>query len=120
MLATCSFDRTACIWEEQGQVILKRFYVFVSEVLSIIYNLHSCAVRESAESVRKLQTHWVKRATLVDSRTSVNDIKFAPKHLGLQLVRIKHNRKYCTQFLTECLVTMVLFDCRLLAPLMVS
>lgn len=59
VLATCSFDRTACIWEEQ--------------------------VRESAESVRKLQTHWVKRATLVDSRTSVNDIKFAPKHLGLQL-----------------------------------
>lgn len=50
-----------------------------------MYN-NSFIVRESAESVRKLQTHWVKRATLVDSRTSVNDIKFAPKHLGLQLV----------------------------------
>ena len=90
MLATCSFDRMACIWEEQGQVILKRFYVFVSKVLNY---LHSCVVRESAESVRKLQTHWVKRATLVDSRTSVNDIKFAPKHLGLQLVRIKQYRE---------------------------
>ena len=29
----------------------------------------------------------VKRASLVDSRTEVNDVKFAPKHLGLQLVR---------------------------------
>ena len=92
MLATCSFDRTACIWEEQGQVILKRFYVFV------LNYLHSCAVRESAESVCKLQTHWVKRATLVDSKTSVNDIKFAPKHLGLQLVRIKQYREKIVRY----------------------
>ena len=28
----------------------------------------------------------VKRTSLVDSRTSVTDVKFAPKHLGLQLV----------------------------------
>ena len=34
------------------------------------------------------QTHWVKRSSLVDSRTSVTDVKFAPKHLGLQLVSI--------------------------------
>lgn len=30
----------------------------------------------------------VKRASLVDSRSAVNDVKFAPRHLGLQLVRI--------------------------------
>lgn len=30
-------------------------------------------------------THWVKRATFIDSRTSVTDVKFAPKQLGLQL-----------------------------------
>jgi len=30
-------------------------------------------------------THWVKRTTLVDSRTSVTDVKFAPKWLGLVL-----------------------------------
>jgi WD40 repeat protein len=30
-------------------------------------------------------THWVKRAALVDSRTSVNDVRFSPRHLGLQL-----------------------------------
>ena len=29
---------------------------------------------------------WLKRGTLVDSRTSVTDVKFAPKHLGLLLV----------------------------------
>ena len=34
------------------------------------------------------ETHWVKRSSLVDSRTSVTDVKFAPKHLGLQLVSI--------------------------------
>ena len=28
----------------------------------------------------------VKRASLVDSRTAVNDVKFAPRHLGLHLV----------------------------------
>ena len=30
----------------------------------------------------------VKRATLVDSRNSVADIAFAPKHFGLLLVRL--------------------------------
>lgn len=28
---------------------------------------------------------WVRRAVLVDSRTSITDVKFAPKHLGLLL-----------------------------------
>lgn len=29
--------------------------------------------------------HWIKRTNLVDSRTSVTDVKFAPKTLGLLL-----------------------------------
>ena len=29
--------------------------------------------------------HWVKRTSLVDSRTSVTDVKFGPKQLGLIL-----------------------------------
>jgi WD40 repeat protein len=29
--------------------------------------------------------HWIRRTNLVDSRTSVTDIKFAPKSLGLLL-----------------------------------
>jgi nucleoporin SEH1 len=31
-------------------------------------------------------TKWLCRATLLDSRQSVQDIKFAPRHLGLRLV----------------------------------
>ncbi len=33
----------------------------------------------------KAKTHWIKRASLVDSRTSVTDVQFAPRHLGLML-----------------------------------
>uniref|UniRef100_T1IJ16 Nucleoporin SEH1 n=1 Tax=Strigamia maritima TaxID=126957 RepID=T1IJ16_STRMM len=58
IIATCSFDRTASVWEE--------------------------IVGESTGSDKGL-SHWIKRSSLVDSRTSVTDVKFAPKHLGLQL-----------------------------------
>ncbi|XP_041375583.1 nucleoporin SEH1-like [Gigantopelta aegis] len=58
VLATCSFDRTANVWEE--------------------------LVGEHGRTGGG-QSHWVKRTSLVDSRTSVTDIKFGPKHLGLQL-----------------------------------
>jgi len=60
ILATCSFDRTAAIWEE-----------IVGE--------------SGSNSQNKSQSHWVKRTSLVDSRTNVTDIKFAPKHMGLLL-----------------------------------
>jgi len=56
VLATCSFDRTALIWEEQ--------------------------VGDSGPYASS-RSHWVRRAALVDSRASVTDVKFAPKHLGL-------------------------------------
>lgn len=56
VLATCSLDRTAIIWEE--------------------------VIERSSDQT----SHWAKRATLVDSRTSLTDIKFAPKHLGLMVV----------------------------------
>lgn len=59
VLASCSFDRTAAVWEEQ--------------------------VVGSGNGTSQGQSHWVKRSSLVDSRTSVTDVKFAPKHLGLQL-----------------------------------
>ncbi|GAB1610477.1 nucleoporin SEH1-like [Argonauta hians] len=57
VIATCSFDRAAGIWEELPS--------------------------ESRDDSSK--TKWVKRPNLVDSRSSVTDVKFAPKHLGLQL-----------------------------------
>uniref|UniRef100_A0AAY4DBY9 Nucleoporin SEH1 n=1 Tax=Denticeps clupeoides TaxID=299321 RepID=A0AAY4DBY9_9TELE len=58
VLASCSFDRTAVVWEE--------------------------IVGDSGDKQRG-QSHWIKRTTLVDSRTSVTDVKFAPKHMGLML-----------------------------------
>ncbi|XP_026320870.1 nucleoporin SEH1 [Hyposmocoma kahamanoa] len=60
VLATCSFDRTAAIWEEVGET--------------------------AAPGPEKGLRTWVKRSNLVDSRTSVTDVKFGPKHLGLLLV----------------------------------
>lgn len=60
VIATCSFDRTAAVWEEVGDTTLPG----------------------SDRGLRQ----WVKRNYLVDSRTSVTDVKFGPKHLGLLLV----------------------------------
>ena len=60
VIATCSFDRTAVVWEEQ-----------VGEVSAI------------AQIGRT--SHWIQRASLVDSSNSVTDLKFSPRHLGLLL-----------------------------------
>lgn len=62
ILATCSLDRTAIIWEE---------------VLDATID-----TKRSSDQT----SHWAKRVQLVDSRTSLTDIRFAPKHLGLMLV----------------------------------
>ncbi|XP_049832969.1 nucleoporin SEH1 [Schistocerca gregaria] len=59
VLATCSFDRTAAIWEE--------------------------IVGEGSVPGERGMRHWVRRTNLVDSRTSVTDVKFGPKSLGLLL-----------------------------------
>jgi len=59
VLATCSFDRTAAVWEE--------------------------IVGEGSVPGERGMRHWVRRTNLVDSRTSVTDVKFAPKSLGLLL-----------------------------------
>lgn len=59
VLATCSFDRTAAVWEE--------------------------IVGEGSIPGERGMRHWVRRTNLVDSRTSVTDVKFGPKSLGLLL-----------------------------------
>lgn len=60
LIATCSMDRTVIIWEEQ-----------IGEI--------------SGSSISR---RWVKKATLVDSKQSVTDICFCPRHLGLQLTTV--------------------------------
>ncbi|XP_042885792.1 nucleoporin SEH1-like [Penaeus japonicus] len=56
IIATCSFDRAAAVWEE--------------------------TVSDSGHAIHSA---WIRRTNLVDSRTSVMDVKFAPKQQGLQL-----------------------------------
>ena len=57
------------------------------------HNPNECLKKKSdfffsaGESDEGGSSHWVKRSILVDSRTSVTDVQFAPKHLGLQLVK---------------------------------
>lgn len=60
VLATCSFDRTAAVWEE-----------IVSDASSDHH-----------------QNTWIRRAPLVDSRTSVSDVRFSPRYMGLQLATV--------------------------------
>lgn len=57
MIATSSFDRTAAVWEETVKTSQTMLPVKV----------------------------WVRRTNLVDSRTSVTDVKFGPKSQGLTL-----------------------------------
>jgi len=65
IIATCSFDRTVSVWEEKQD--------------------DSVEPNHPMEPGRQERDSWVRRANLVDSRTSVTDVKFAPKHLGLLL-----------------------------------
>ncbi|XP_071444251.1 nucleoporin SEH1 isoform X1 [Hetaerina americana] len=61
VLATCSFDRTVAVWEE-----------VVGDA-------------GGTPADRTVGRHWVRRANLVDSRTSVTDVRFGPRWLGLLL-----------------------------------
>ena len=48
----------------------------------------------AGETLRTGQSTWVRRSSLVDSRTAVTDVQFSPKHLGLQLVSVKNRVRY--------------------------
>ena len=86
VLATCSFDRQAAVWEESfGDV-----------------------GREGVKS------NWIKKSILVDSRTAVTDVKFAPKHLGLQLVSTQY---FLSLFLSLLMLSLTHFHLLSLAHL---
>lgn len=57
ILASCSSDRNVLIWEEQ----------------------------EGVDSDGRVVSKWLARAQLSDARQSVNEIKFAPRHMGLKI-----------------------------------
>lgn len=62
VLASCSFDQNVYIWEEQEGV-------------------------EFVDGAKKAEVRWQRKAHLADSGESVNDLAFAPRHMGLKLVR---------------------------------
>lgn len=56
VIATCSNDKTVAVWEEIP-----------------------------TEDGQEGGHHWIKRGNLVDSRSPIVDVKFAPRHHGLKL-----------------------------------
>ena len=66
-------DDTLYLYEQHTYSI-----VSPAAVLVVVEKYYGCCVVQ------------VKRTSLVDSRTAVNDVKFAPRHLGLQLVSASH------------------------------
>jgi len=57
VIASCSFDHNVLVWEEQ----------------------------EGVDDKGRVVSRWHKRAQLSDARDSVNEIKFAPRHMGLKI-----------------------------------
>lgn len=85
VLATCSFDRTAAIWEEISKyhnLLMLYLHIILKYLRNTLH--YTFLVGESNEGGTLLR-HWVRRANLVDSRTSVTDVKFGPKSFGLIL-----------------------------------
>lgn len=78
ILASCSFDRTVSIWEDQGM------YLNGSSLSG-----DAAAANGGVSTAISAGTKegWRNQAQLVDARDSVHDVKFAPRHLGLRLVR---------------------------------
>lgn len=71
LLASCSEDRTTCIWEEQESIGGGGEYI-----------------KKNDRAISGKQTtgqRWTLKTTLSESRKSVNDVEFAPRHLGLKI-----------------------------------
>ena len=80
ILASCSFDQNCYIWEEHGE---SGVLACVSKLCLLLTLCHT-----RTEGVgTNTGVRWQKTAQLCDARESVNDCKFAPRHMGLKLVR---------------------------------
>ncbi|KAG7164868.1 Nucleoporin SEH1-like [Homarus americanus] len=83
-MATCSSDQSVKIWDlnEDGEwVCTASWKTHCGSVWKVTW-AHPEFVSGSGNGIHST---WIKRAGLVDSRTSVMDVKFAPKIQGLQL-----------------------------------
>ena len=78
ILASCSFDQQVLIWEEQDAP-LSANNNGASGGISV------SGVGASGGEEKSRQGKWHQAAQLKDGRESVTDLKFAPRHLGLQV-----------------------------------
>lgn len=58
---------------------------YVIELKQMLYSNTIYSLVADNNNGERNQSVWIKRHSFVDSRTSVTDIKFAPKHFGLML-----------------------------------
>jgi nucleoporin SEH1 len=105
-MATCSSDQTIKVWEqnEKGQWIVSSSWKahsgsiwklnwahpeFGAVIVSASFDRTASIWEETAEQKPTASStpakRWIRRTNLVDSRTSVTDVKFGPKNLGLVL-----------------------------------
>lgn len=73
IIASCSEDSNVIIWEEQG----KRLPLFQLQSCLCLCP-ESVTGSDGAERGR-----WQKKSQLTDSKKAVNDVKFAPRVMGL-------------------------------------
>jgi hypothetical protein len=71
-LASCSFDRRVCVWEEN---------LDAEEVAIALASDSGVAAGAKAPA-----SHWVLRKEFTDARDSVVDVQFAPHHFGQVLL----------------------------------
>lgn len=86
IVASCSFDRTVSIWEDQGMYLNAGQGAVLSSDAATA-NGGGGAPAAAAAAAVGTKEGWRNQAQLVDARDSVHDVKFAPRHLGLRLVR---------------------------------
>ena len=65
IIATCSYDKSVIIWEEP-----RLNHILVNGVL---------------QPKENDKNSWIYKTKLLDSKESIEDIKFAPRHMGLML-----------------------------------
>jgi hypothetical protein len=101
LIASCSDDHTVCVWEELENVSqLSAATQRGDKIKTSMNSLHASttittAVSGSGSGTRNISNNqtgttggpfrWTKQVQLSDSKKTIRDVKFSPRHLGLLL-----------------------------------